>query len=447
MTRQSTLRSSRGGRMAMLGGLATGMAGQIIADGTRQLVRGKKPLLSELVLSNGNARRISNTLSKMRGAAMKVGQLLSMDVGYLLPPEIAGLFANLRQDAHFMPMTEVAETLHRELGPDWQKQFKRFGFTPIAAASIGQVHEAELHNGQRVAVKIQYPGVAESIDSDIRNVQMILKMLNLIPEGVNIDDLIEDARLQLHDEADYRKEATLLDEFAVRLAEDDRFVVPDVLHELSGSKVLTMSFLSGGALENIRTASPQLRQQVGEALMALSLKEVFEWGLVQTDPNFANYFYDNDSGRIGLLDFGATRHYPPERQQQLHQLLAASLEQDHEKIKQTAIAVGYLAADDDLHYQQAIIQLLDTVTEPLRAYGEFDFKNNDLGEQMSEQLIELRVRQKFARIPPTDILFLHRKLGGLYLMLTHLGVSLDVSRLLMQSTGLQYQSVKTQGMD
>ena len=176
MAQQSTLPHSRFGRFAKLGGLATSLAGSVIYEGGKNLLSGNKPVISDLVMSPKNAGRISEKLSEMRGAAMKVGQLLSMDVGYLLPKEVSEVFSSLRNDAHQMPMMQVANILDDGLGQNWKNQFKRFAFNPIASASIGQVHSAELKNGKQVAIKLQYPGVRESIDSDINNIAMILNL-------------------------------------------------------------------------------------------------------------------------------------------------------------------------------------------------------------------------------------------------------------------------------
>lgn len=150
---------SRLSRLARLGGLASGVAGGMLAEGLRQLAQGRRPSVSELLLTPANARRVTDQLAQLRGAAMKVGQLLSMDAGDLLPPELADILARLRADARPMPMSQLVTVLEASWGPGWEKQFRRFSFTPMAAASIGQVHAAETLDGQPLAIKVQYPGV------------------------------------------------------------------------------------------------------------------------------------------------------------------------------------------------------------------------------------------------------------------------------------------------
>ena len=160
---------SRFERLAQLGGLAGRVAGGMLAEGMRQVARGNLPSTADLVLTPANARRVSDKLSELRGAAMKVGQLLSMDAGDILPAELAAILARLRADARPMPMSEVVTVMQESFGQGWENRFKRFSFTPMAAASIGQVHAAITHGDRKLALKIQYPGISQSIDSDVDN--------------------------------------------------------------------------------------------------------------------------------------------------------------------------------------------------------------------------------------------------------------------------------------
>lgn len=429
MAQQSTLPHSRFGRMAKLGGLATSLAGSMLYEGSKTLLSGSRPALTDLVLTSKNASRISEKLSEMRGAAMKVGQLLSMDVGFILPRQVSEVFSRLRNDAHQMPMLEVASVMAENLGADWQDHFRRFNFTPIASASIGQVHAAELTNGQQVAIKLQYPGVKQSIDSDINNVSLLLNFFKMIPSDVDIAPLIEDARLQLHAEADYESEAAFLKEFSSLIRHDDRFEVAEVIDQLSNDKILTTTFLEGQVIDKLYDRSNDVRQHVSKALLELSLKEVFHYGLVQTDSNFANYLYDEEPGSIQLLDFGATRGYSRSRRETLMQMFESCLLGNKHAILNSAIEIGYTSAEDDNNYQEAIVDLLLTVTMPVRHDGDFDFRNSELSQVMMDKLMKLRFEQRYTRLPPTDILFLHRKLGGLYLLLSHLGAKFNVNQL------------------
>lgn len=435
MAPQSSLPHSRFGRFARLGGLATSLAGNVLYQGSKTLLSGNRPVFADLVLSPGNARKISAKLAEMRGAAMKVGQLLSMDVGYLMPKEVAALFEGLRNDAHQMPMLQVAKVMSENIGQDWQAHFKRFSFTPIASASIGQVHAAELKDGTQVAIKLQYPGVKESIDSDIDNIALLLNLFRLIPADLDIQPLIEDARQQLHTEADYFSEADYLREFSTYIRNDERFELAQIVSDLSNHSVLTTTFLDGSVVDSLIDSKASTRQRVSHALLELALREVFQFGLVQTDSNFANYLYSEHSGRIQLLDFGASRHYSPDMRSRFIKMLEASLAEDAEQIRQLAIEIGYTGEEDDRGYQDAIVDLILTVTMPVRHDGEFDFTSSRLSELMMQKLMKLRFEQRYTRLPPVEILFLHRKLGGLYLLLAHLGARINVRQLVQDTLG------------
>ena len=203
MSKTSSVPRNRMSRFARLGGMAGGIAGGMIAEGLRQLSRGNLPSPADLVLTPANARRVAEQLASLRGAAMKLGQLLSMDSGALLPPELAQILARLRADARPMPMSQLVGALVRTWGSDWEKGFRRFSFTPLAAASIGQVHAAVTGDGRHLALKVQYPGIRESIDSDVDNVATLLRVTRLLPRELEISPLLEEAKRQLHEEADY----------------------------------------------------------------------------------------------------------------------------------------------------------------------------------------------------------------------------------------------------
>ncbi len=429
MAAERRIKQSRLGRVSQLGRLAGGIAAGMLGEGARQLASGNRPALGDLVMTPSNARRVGDRLAEMRGAAMKVGQLLSMDSGHLLPPEFSSMLERLRGDACPLPLGQVGAALKSSLGEDWQRGFRRFHFDPVAAASIGQVHRAELRDGTAVAVKLQYPGIRTSIDSDVDNVATLLRWSRLVPEEIDILPLLGEAKRQLHAEADYRLEADKLRAFATRLQQDSRFQLPQVHDPLSSESVLTMSFLDGAPIETLADAASTQRNRVAADLFELALREVFDWGLVQTDPNFANYLYDANSGRIQLLDFGATRDYSATCREQLRDLLRAAVDGSDEDLVRAATAVGYLGEGDPEPYRLGVTRLLRTATEPVHAHT-FHFRDSDLAERMSDIVLSLRLEQRYARLPPTGVLFLHRKLGGLYLLLSRLNARLPVGQIL-----------------
>lgn len=429
MKRVSAIPSSKASRLRQFGRLAGGLAAGMAAEGVRRLASGDLPNPSELLLTPQNAMRLAERLSELRGAAMKVGQLLSMEAGDLLPRELSDILAHLREDAHQMPMTQVADVLDQAWGEGWTRRFTRFHFQPLAAASIGQVHEAVTHDGQRLAVKIQYPGIGDSIDADVNNVARLLTLVRALPEEIELDTLLNEAKRQLHLETDYLTEARQLEAYRAMLGDNQDFVMPEILHGLTTREVLAMTFVPGESLESLELTPRPIRNRIVSALLSLSLREVFEWNLVQTDPNFANYRYDRETGRIGLLDFGAVRDYPREIGRVLRGLLRAGVREDHAAIDQAAMDAGYVHREDTPAYREAIRTLLIDATEPARASGGYDFAASDLAARMSEKVMRLRFEQQFWRLPPTDLLYLHRKLGGLYMLCTRLRARVQVHRL------------------
>lgn len=422
---EKSLPAGRAGRLWQLGRLAGGLATGALGEGARQVRRGQAPGLQQMLLTPANLARIRERLSEMRGAAMKVGQLLSMESGEFLPPELSALFEQLREQAHMMPLGEVARVLRQNWGEGWEKGFERFNFTPLAAASIGQVHEARTRDGRRLAIKLQYPGVRRSIDSDIDNIALLLRWSGALPEGLDLQPLLEEARRQLHREADYRAEAEMLSRFAGLLADQPLVDIPAVHPEFSSEQVLAMHFLEGEPIESLAGQPRVQREQLAGLLLDIALREVFEWGLVQTDPNFANYRFERETGRLQLLDFGACRDYPPPCREALWKLLLAALGEDRDELVAACVQVGYLTEDAAPAHVEGVVDLLNGALEPVRA-SHYAFAGSDLARRMSERVLRLRRDQQFVMLPPPDVLFLHRKLGGLYLLFSRLQVTLPV---------------------
>ena len=225
-------------RLGHFGRLAGGLAGGMAAEGVRRIAAGERPRLGDLILTRGNARRIADRLSHLRGAALKLGQMISMDAGDLLPPELSSILATVRNQAYRMPPQQLDGVLRKAWGPDWRRRFARFDATPIAAASIGQVHRAVLLGGETVAIKVQYPGVRASIDADVDNVATLLRISNLLPPTIDLSPLLAEAKRQLAEEADYVREGEQMRAYGERLRGDARYVVPALHGNLTTPEVL-----------------------------------------------------------------------------------------------------------------------------------------------------------------------------------------------------------------
>jgi predicted unusual protein kinase regulating ubiquinone biosynthesis (AarF/ABC1/UbiB family) len=377
-------------------------------------------------LTPANTRRVAEKLSEMRGAAMKVGQLLSMDAGDILPAGLADILAGLRADARPMPMSEVVAVMEQSFGEGWEQHFKRFSFTPMAAASIGQVHAAVSQSGQQLALKIQYPGIRQSIDSDVDNVATLLNVSRLVPDGLDLQPLLQEAKRQLHEEADYLLEAGHLRSFAVALEGTPEFLVPGVDESLTRENILAMDFLEGESIESLTTATQARRDRVVELLLELLFRELFEFGMIQTDPNFANFLYNPGTRQLGLLDFGATRRYPAVVTEAYRGLLEAALREDFTAMSEHARAIGYFKKDIHARHRAKVVELFILAAEPARTRGRFDFGTSDLAGRIRDAGMALSVEQGYWHTPPADAVFLHRKLGGLYLLAARLRAKVDV---------------------
>ncbi|MDF5104002.1 AarF/UbiB family protein, partial [Vibrio parahaemolyticus] len=197
--KERSLPTHRISRFSKFASLATRVAGNVITEGTKQIAKGNKPKAKDLLLTPQNIARLTDQLAHLRGAAMKLGQMLSMDAGDVLEPELADILSRLRSNADPMPAKQLNAVMESSLGTNWKAEFLSFNFKPIASASIGQVHQAYSDAGDNLAVKVQYPGIRKSIDSDVDNVGTLLKVVGLIPESVDYKGLLEEAKKQLHD--------------------------------------------------------------------------------------------------------------------------------------------------------------------------------------------------------------------------------------------------------
>lgn len=422
-------------RMLRLGGLAGGIGTRALAGGARQLATGRRPTAQELFLTPANAARLAAQLAQMRGAAMKMGQLISMEAGDFLPPELTAILSRLRADADPMPPKQLQAVLDRAWGPGWLRHFARFQVRPIAAASIGQVHRARTRDGRDLAIKVQYPGVRASIDSDIDNIGLMMRIPGLLPQGVDLPALMAEARAQLHAEADYAREAAQMRAYGANLAGRDAFLLPHPDDRFTTPDVLAMDFIDSRPIETLADAPQPVRDAAARNLSELVIEELFRFNLMQTDPNFANYRWQPDAGhpdggRIVLLDFGATRGFSPQVAPRYLALLRAALEGDRDAITDAAIAIGYFRADTEPAHRDLLMAMMELAFRPLRQGGVMDLAATDIPRQVADLAMQAAQARARAEMPPPEILFLHRKIGGLYLLLARLRARVDLDALI-----------------
>lgn len=426
------------GRLARLGGfgrLAGGVAGGMLAEGARRLAQGERPRMGDLVLTPANAARVADRLSHLRGAAMKLGQMISMDAGDVLPPELSAILARLRNQGYRMPPQQLDQVLAREWGRDWRRRFRHFEASPVAAASIGQVHRATLPDGRRLAIKVQYPGVAESIDSDVDNVATLLRVSGLLPRGLDIAPLLDEAKRQLAEEADYTREGEQMRAYAARLDGDARYVVPTLEPELTTRNVLAMSFVEGQAIETLEGASQEARDAAMTALVTLVLRELFEFGVMQTDPNFANYRWQADSGALVLLDFGATRAVPAETADAYRRLIEAGLARDRDMIREVAVETGFIGVEAARAHRGAVDRIIAAIDAALNRPGAFDFGDRAFVPVVREEAKVMIADRDTWHVPHVETLFVQRKVSGTALLAARLKARVDVRGLAAAAIG------------
>ena len=403
-------------RGARLGALATGLAGGALAEGLRRLARGERPDLAAALMSAPNAQRLTGSLAHLRGAAMKLGQMLSLDAGLALPPELEAILARLRADAPAMPPGQLRRVLADEWGADWHRHFARFDVRPIAAASIGQVHRARTRDGRDLAIKVQFPGVRASIDADIANLGTLLRLSGMVPAGLDLAPLLDEARAQLHAEADYRAEARALAAFRDALVGRAEFLVPALHADLSTGQVLAMDHVESVGIEALAGAPQARRDAAAAALIDLVLRELFAFGRMQTDPNFANYRFAPESGRIVLLDFGATRGIAPATAVRYRALLRALLARDRPAIAAGMRALGYFGAGSPEAEKTLIVAMAEHASAPLRSDAPYDFARSTLPLDLAAMGRPLGEARRLWHVPPAELLFLHRKIAGMFLL-------------------------------
>ncbi|KLI65109.1 ABC1 kinase family protein [Aurantiacibacter marinus] len=408
--------SSRAGRIGAFGRLAGGVAGGMLAEGARQLSRGERPRLRDAMLTPGNAKRLADRLSHLRGAAMKMGQMISMDAGDMLPPELADILARVREQADRMPPNQLRDVLDKEWGKGWLGRFAKFNPRPIAAASIGQVHRAVTKDGRELAIKVQYPGVKESIDADVDNVATLLRISGLLPRELDFSPLLAEAKRQLHEEADYEREGAEMMRYRARLEGHDDFLVPAIAEEFSTGRVLAMDFLPGKPIEVLDEAPQDERNRVTTAIITLVLREMFEFGVMQTDPNFANYRFQPDTGKLVLLDFGATRDVDPVIAEDYRKLMAAGLAQDRDGARKAALEAGYLPQGAVDNHADRVNLMIDTIIEEMNRAGPFDFGDRGFVSVLRDEGMEMAADKSTWHIPPVEMLFVQRKISGTALL-------------------------------
>ena len=359
-------------------------------------------------------------LSELKGPAMKLAQIMSQ-WDDLLPPELANELARLQRQAEPMPWPKIREALVLQYG-DIQTHFREIEERPFASASMGQVHKAVTPEGETVVLKVQYPGLAEVLESDLKQVRRIMGLGRWfkVPQA-RLDALFEELAAGLRDELDYQAEAQALARYRERYQDNPALVIPEPLFELSGQHVLAMRFVDGTPLRDLESADDATRQKVAVALADWITEELFTYRELHADPHAGNFACD-DQGRLVIYDLGAVIPVPEARLKAMMQLLDATLSQDPMAMDDALMKMGGRQG------QGAPLALYRESAEcitPLFAPGEQDFSDVRVHRRLRE--LTPKVWAAMDRLqPPADTLLLSRALNGHYWNLVRLKARLDM---------------------
>jgi len=432
MTRKrSAVPSSRVGRIMRFGMLTGELALSTAIGAARQLGSGERPDLAKAVLTPGNADLLARRLASLRGPAMKVGQILSLQADDLIPEEFRNALAMLRSQGYSMPDSQLRRVLGREYGKGWQQRFEHFDLEPVAAASIGQLHRARKHGGRELALKVQYPGVARSVDSDVDNLATLLRRLEFLPTKLDVPALAAEAKRQLKLETDYESEARHLERYRKFVADMPEVVVPRVDRGLTTRHVLAMDWIEGEPLEGLASelVPAARRNAVARTLQELMFRELFEFRFVQTDPNIANYLYLPATQQVALLDLGSVGEYPARLVDGYRRACRGVVEDDEDAVREAVFDIGYAHPDDPEPMTRNAIDIVRLVCEPFAHRGAYDFAASSLIARARD----LGLKAAFGyglRSPPPETMFLHRKLLGTFQICARLHAHVNVHALI-----------------
>lgn len=397
------------------------------------------------------AQYLVDELSKLKGSVVKIGQVMALYGEHFLPVEVTQALHTLEDRTTALSWPVIERVLKRELGTARLAELD-IEPIPIGAASLGQVHRARRRaDGAELCIKVQYPGVAESIDSDIDAVAMVLKMARLVSLNQEFREWLDEVRVMMHREVDYHLELDTTRRFGLMLADDPRFVVPQVYPEYSSGHTMTTSYESGFSVTDAEVAdlSQARRNNLAKAALELFLREIFCWGELQTDPNFGNYRIKIDSSgqsdsvasepesdQLVLLDFGAVQKYPDHFIQPLCRMIRAAYEVDLQNVIAGGMALKFMRKEwpapilED--FGRVCIDMLEPLAQSredvpdfaLNAAGEYRWNGSDLPNRVAKRATRSAFNRYF-RIPPKEFVFINRKLVGVYTFISVLNAEFE----------------------
>ena len=396
----------------------------------------KRPDLKSALISKKNVTATVDTLKNLRGAAMKFGQLLSLDETVILSPDLAAIFAQLQSSGYSMTPSQLKKVLNHNWGDDWLKHFKYFDVRPFAAASIGQVHKATLKSGEVVAIKVQFPGVKQSIDSDLATLKFIMKTSGMLPENFPLEHYLSQCGDLLKRETNYELEAENINLFSGFLNGSKVIHVPKVYNKLSTDQTLTMSFLEGRELSNIMQFDQSARDEISLNLIELLFNEIFNFKMVQTDPNLANFLLTRGGKSICILDFGACCRVSEDTYGLYKELLSVALSLDLNCIKSFLQEKNFIPQETSMAGTKFLENIISVTINELSKDETFDFQKSKVFQLIVQENLNLYFDLIPSSVLGSDFIFIQRKIFGLILFFRSIGTKLPLLKILKHQANL-----------
>lgn len=426
----SRLTRGRAKRVFKVGELATSVGSSYIWEALRRPFRSADTRQQALLDTHiRNALRIVESSKELKGAFMKLVQMLSMRDD-ILPGEALKILSVVQSQVPPMAYDEIRAQVKRELGKAPEQLFQSFDRDAFAAASLGQVHRAVLKSGEDVVVKVQYPGVDETVQQDLRNIKALLQVFTMIGRDVmrqNIDqsEVYQELEERLHEELDYINEAKNIGLFQRMFRDDREVLIPAVYPEFSSRRVLTMSCLEGYPFADVLKpgVDQATKDWVAIKYFRVTWRQIFEFGTLHTDPHPGNYLITYHP-KLAILDFGSIRIFPEDIRSAYHRLAAAILRSDTRTMGDCFIRLGFLDADDN---PKPMVQIMRVIFEPVlvdRKYDPRDYDSLERGMEVATIGFEHRLFKA-----PGHRVFLARALIGLDSYLKQLGTVTNWHRL------------------
>jgi predicted unusual protein kinase regulating ubiquinone biosynthesis (AarF/ABC1/UbiB family) len=408
--------------------LSTSRLGRALKLSSFALKSGGKMLVSKVKADVEHAAQLAlanemlKTFSEMRGVTMKLGQMFSY-LDDALPPEARKILTVLQRDVPPMSWAVVSEQIIKDFGKRPEEIFASIETTPLAAASIGQVHRAVLPDGTAVAVKIQYPGIEAAMSADLKNAKVLSLFQRMFFFRTDTAAIMAELEERFMDECDYRKEADYQEAYRARLAGHPTIVVPQVHREFSGRRVLTTTLMHGKTFYEWLASEPsaQERYRITANFYRFYIGSFYIDGLFNCDPHPGNYLF-RDDGKIVFLDYGCSRRFPEDRRLEWIRLCKAVFNDRREEMRELSIKIGFVKAGDS-YDEDALRELLRYLYQPYLEDRPFDF---------AEHRPENTFRRMFVDNPnlfklnmPSDAVFLNRIGFGLVSLLAEVGSALN----------------------